>query len=432
MLKQLCCTLVFSLPALAIAGGPLVLEGPNGRTPATYQSPDIVLNFDLGPLGLRNNDTADQVVNDARAVWNDITTSTVNLSQGVDMPVDVDHINFTSYIPVPGSSTIHNDDDGLNPIVYDDDGLIIDAFFGAGQGSAPDSTVVGFAASSIFIGSNFFTEGFAVINGNSNLGVGPTELRLIVAHELGHFIGLDHSQADIDNTEVLIPDPLSPNPPSCLTAPPGDYPLMYPYACRDTRVTHPDDDVAVSTLYPAADFFQNQGQLKGTLVTTAGAPVRGANLWVENTQTGQVYSIVSDYLTQCTGFFALMLPPGNYILHANSINPEFFGGSSVGPYAITPIDVSFQPPASVIGRDLLFRADGTQPAIITLEAGKSVDILFRTDGSGTVTPSDAQVALSEIYNSESACVAGGGGGGGSPGLPLLAALLLIPALRIRV
>lgn len=430
MLRNLFSALAVYLPALAMAGGPLVLEGPNGRTPARYQDPAIVLNFDNGDLGSLAKANADQLVNEALQIWNAVATSTVSLSQGADIAEDIDASNFTSYIPAPFSAD-HNDDDGLNPIVYDSDGSIIDAFFGAGQGTGPDATVVGFAASSIIIGSSFFTEGFAVINGNDELGVPQLQLRLIVAHELGHFIGLDHSQADIDNAEVL--DPFLPRQlASCSTAPPDDYPLMYPYACRDSLILHPDDDVAVSTLYPATDFFQNQGQLKGTFVTSDDAAVRGANLWVENTLTGDVYSIVSDYLTQCTGFFNLMLPAGNYILHANSINREFWGGSSVGPYADEANSPSFLPPASDIGADLVFRADTNLPAFITLEAGKSVDIVFRTDGSGTVTASDTQVTLTEIYNSPSSCVTSdGGGGGGSPGLPLLAALAFIPALRKR-
>jgi hypothetical protein len=123
-----------------------------------------------------------------------------------------------------------------------------------------------------------------------------------------------------------------------------------------------------------------------------------------------------------------MLPSGNYRLHANSINTEFTGGSSVGPYASNLSDLSFQSPASDIGSNLVFNADGAVPAIITLEAGKSVDVVFRTDGSGNFTLNDSQVDLVQIYNSADACPSGGGGGG-IPSLPLLAALFCIPVLR---
>lgn len=427
MQRQLAGLIAFCVSAPVIAGGPLLLEGPNGNVPAKYQDPNIVLNIEIGDLGPIPNPAADLLVMDALSIWNNITTSTISLTQGADVTidgvtVDIDETNFTRVIPDPDNTVIHNDDDGQNPIIYDADGSIVDAFFGIGQGTGPDASVVGFAASSIIIGSSFFTEGFAVINGNSNLRIDADQRKLIVAHEIGHFLGLDHTQTNIDNSESFFD--------SCPAAA-QSYPLMYPYACRAELRTLADDDVALATLYPQADFYASRGQLTGRFITTDGAAIRGANLWIEDTQTGEVFSIVSDYLTQCTGFFSLMLPPGNYILHANSVNREFYGGSSVGPYADSPVDVSFQAPASTIGADLVFTADSALPAIIRLEAGKSVEVEFRSDGSGTVTPADTQVDLQQVYNSADACPVPSSGGGGSPGLPLLAALLLIPALRKR-
>lgn len=425
MLKLLSSVLTFCLSMPALAAGPLLLEGPNGHVPAKYQNPNIVFNIETGVLGTRDNDVADQLVRESLDIWNNTPTSTISLTQGADVGVDINESNFTSYIPDPVNSAIHNDDDDLNPIVYDSDGSIIDAFFGIGQGTGADATVVGFAASSIIIGTSFFTEGFAVINGNTNLIIDRNTLKLIIAHEIGHFIGLDHSQANINNTESLFD--------SCPAAA-DDYPLMYPYACRSSTAIHPDDNISLSTLYPTADYYPNQGQLTGTFITDSGAPAKGANLWLE-TGTGQAISIVSDYLEQCTGFFALMLPPGNYTLHANSINNEFYGGSSVGPYANCPTDLSFKPPASDIGSDLVFNADGVLPAIISLEAGKSVDVVFKTDGSGSLTMRDSQVDLEQIYSSVNACTPSdacspttSGGGSGSPSL-LLFMLLCIPALR---
>jgi hypothetical protein len=429
MLKQLYFLFALFLSAPVMAGGPLILEGPNGHVPAKYQNPAIVFNIESGDLGNRDKTAADLLVNEALNIWNAISTSTVTITQGDDVPVDINETNFNSYIPDPFNSAIHNDTDGLNPIVYDNDGSIIDAFFGIGQGTGTDATVVGFAASSIIISSSFFTEGFAVINGNVDLPINSDQLKLIIAHEIGHYLGLDHSQANINNTEAFTD--------RCPAADDNDYPLMYPYACRPSQFTHPDDNIALSTLYPAAGFYLSQGQLTGTFVTADGTPVKGANLWVENTQTGEVVSIVSDYLAQCTGFFALMLPEGSYTLHASSINIEFYGGSSVGPYANCPTDFSFQSPASDIGTELVFNADGALPAIINLTAGKSAAVVFKSDSSGSITMSDTQIDLTEIYNSANACSAsnacgtstGSSSGGGSPSLPILAALLCIPVFR---
>jgi len=430
MYKRYTAPLLLCFSTAAIGAGPLVLEGPTGHTPVTYQNPNIVLNIETGTLGSITNDSADQLVSDALQIWNNISTSTIYIRRGIDVPVDIDASNFTSFIPDPNNISINNDDDGLNPIVYDNDGSIVDAFFGIGQGTGPDASIVGFASSTVIIGTSFFTEGFAVINGNDNIPIQDPELILIIAHEIGHYMGLDHTQANINNTESLFN--------FCPTSriDPDTYPLMYPYACRTSQIVHPDDTVSLSMLYPEVNYQLSQGQLTGTFITTDGAPVKGANLWVENMLSGEIFSIVSDYLQQCTGFFALMLPPGSYRLHANSINNEFYEGSSVGPYANCPTDFSFQPPASDIGSDLVFNADGAVPAIISLEAGKSVEVDFRTDGSGSLTMSDTQVDLAQVYNSVNACSASnacstttGGGGGGSPSLPLLSALLLILTLR---
>ncbi len=86
---------------LSFAGGPLILEGPNGNTPVTYQIPDITMHIENGDLGTRTNDIADILAQEAFSLWNNVNTSTVNLIiDEIQLElVDININNFDTYIP---------------------------------------------------------------------------------------------------------------------------------------------------------------------------------------------------------------------------------------------------------------------------------------------------------------------------------------------
>lgn len=382
---------ILAYSSLSIAGGPLVLEGPAGTTPATYQNPSITLHIESGELGILSNAAADALVLDAFQLWNEVSTSTVNLIVDQTLiDVDIDLSNYESYLPNT-AGTEFNEDDNLNPIVYDSNGEIIDAFFGIGQS---DNTI-GFAASIITVGANYFSEGYAVINGK-NLGLTPTTFKLLIAHEIGHFLGLDHTQVDIDNQESLFGSPSI-----CSTSDSTAYPLMYPFVCRDEETLHLDDISAISALYPSADFNNNFGILQGRFVDDSNRPILGANIWVENTVTGETVSIVSDYLTQGTGFYKLHLPEGSYTMHVNSINTLFYGGSGVGPYALTQDDISFLDPHPI--SKVTFQGDTAgSDEIISISNNEAKIIDFAIDGETTVIPSgDEDDSFADLFGGTS-------------------------------
>lgn len=365
---------------LSFAGGPLVIEGPHKNTPVTYQDPAITLHIESGDLNAtETNAEANAILLEALNLWNKVSTATIELNintAALASEPDIDASNFDQYIPNV-SKTVFNANDGLNPIVYDSDGAIIDAFFGDGQS---DNTI-GFAASVFNVGSRYFSEGYAVINGK-DLGLSSTEFKLLITHEIGHFFGLDHSQVNINNTEDF-PGTST----LCSSTSLDNYPVMYPFICRDTESLHSDDSSALSALYPATNVSSSFGILQGRFTDESGNAILGANLWAQETGSGATYSIVSDYLKQGSGYYKLLLPAGNYTLHANSINTIFNGGSSIGPYSTDILDASFTSPHPIAEVSYQGAAEGNAE-VITIATGETLNINFSLAGLDVIGSED--------------------------------------------
>ncbi|MGZ5065716.1 MAG: hypothetical protein ACXWG1_08995, partial [Usitatibacter sp.] len=187
------------------------------------------------------------------------------------------------------------------------------------------------------------------------------------AHEVGHLIGLDHTQ--LDGVQGL---------------PTSNFPLMYPIAYRTAASLHPDDAAAVTALYPDTNVASAYGTLSGTFTQANGTAIRGANIWAQGGPG--VFSVVSDYLQQSNGNFKLLVPPGTYTLSAEAISSAFTGGSSVGPYSETMADPSFQPPLYSGTTPMApVTLGNTSPTQIIVTAGCSGSIAFKLDGTGTVS-----------------------------------------------
>jgi len=345
----------------AHASGPRVICGTGApiKFPGTGS---VTLNYDLGALGTRSKAQADAIVTNAISVWTNVGTASIVLSRGPDMPEDVTTANLATYYPNNATNTT----DGLNPVVYDTDGSILDAIFGTGA----KNNLLGFATTRF--ANCLFQEGTVFISGFK--AVSDTTMGVVFAHEVGHMVGMDHAQ--IDNSQGI--------------ASTANYPLMYPVANRGSVTLHEDDIAGISLLYPDPTLNSIYGQITGNFVLADGiTPVRGANLWAAETTTGKIYSVVSDYLKQNTGFFRILMPAGTYTLHAEAVQTAYVGASSVGPYAFALTDPSFQPPMYPSG------SGGAPMAPVTLGNGTPVtfniapacttSVTFGIDGSGAVS-----------------------------------------------
>jgi hypothetical protein len=363
----------------ARAGGPLDLVN---HQPVVYANggSNLQLNVDQGPLGTRTNAQAVALVQNAIGLWDGVQTSTMRLSLGAPLSTDYNSSNY--------STLFNNFSDGINPVIFDTDGSITDAIFGAGA----KSSILGFAGSAYYTSgpsAGKFAEGRAVLNGFINIPDGLWTI--VLAHEFGHFFGLDHSQ--IDSAQGMTP---------------SNYALMYPIAYRTLVSLHEDDVAAVTSLYPSASASSVYGQLTGNFTMTSGTPILGANIWAKEISTGKVYSVVSDFLTQGNGYFRLLLPAGTYTLHAESIDPAFTGGSGVGPYASSSNDISFQPPHPITPVAL----GGASAQQIVITPGCAATASFRLNGAGSVsgncgsTPQAPVATTTTLASSANPAVAG--------------------------
>ncbi len=323
---------VVGLFSVVLAGGPTATR--NGAPVRYNNASPITYKTDQGPMGSFTNTVATNLTINSFQTWQNVSTAQISFTNGGQLPVDVTSANYTTYID--------NFTDGINPMIFDSDGSLVEAMLGSGS----SNTVIGFAGSSYFTsGPNEgkYAEGQAVMNGKfANNPFTEAQFKSTFVHEFGHFIGLDHSQINShmanDNNksnEIYIP-------------------TMYPTSTDDDVPLgdlNPDDIAAVSLLYPASNFATSTGKISGTVTRFDNSAALGVNVVAFSTGSDSLMnriSTVTDYYKQNSGAFTLVgLAPGNYYVFIEPIKTSFIEGSSVGPYAGSASDLSFVNPVSM-------------------------------------------------------------------------------------
>jgi len=379
----LCAT--FLLPGFAHAGG--AIKTNILGLPLHWEN-TITFNPDKGALkdGVYSHEQSVQIIQDAFNTWMNALGSSaeINIVQGVSLPEDGSDINQDNYQDLIGGGTdaCYDDDPGtqcLSPVVFDEDGEILDSLFG----QCSKFSILGFAGfDDIDDGSGDPTHlivrrGQALFSGaclpdaDGNTEVKPgcgtckralsdQEIRTIITHEMGHLLGMDHSQVNPDSFA------LCGGIEGCPTNVAQDIPTMFPILVNQAEMLdlHRDDISYFQRMYGDTS---GHCSITGRVLASDGATeVRGVEVVARNLAPGMENSDAISFISgaeaprvnsfgkgqgncreHCGDFNITGLNRGeSYQLCVQSILGQFTGGSS-----IEPVDPPFQGVATQCFKD---------------------------------------------------------------------------------
>ena len=341
----------FLFCGFAFAGGPfLVTEDGivlfwDNESPVNYHP-------ELGSCGPFSNADMKTKIQNLLANWSDLEEVDLSFNEVSGSLTDITGDNYLSYFSDGSLTTndVNARSDGLNPIIFDDDGAIIESL----AGSANVPFILGLAGIANSESDGEITDGQMILNckclanhpfdqcsvNGSISEVDEETLNFTILHEVGHFLNLDHSQANADyysngdtDDDIYLP-------------------VMFPFAFETSVGILPrqDDVHSLAYIYPSEDFLAERCLVTGQLLDTDGNALMCADVWAQTTDDTDTISWVSGSLAsgsdsnsdddivdtdECTadcGKFEMYLETGkDYTFTVKSINENFISGSGINP-----------------------------------------------------------------------------------------------------